>query len=130
MPYYKAIELRDQLLQALAYRRVPWRDIPRFAPHLQLDIYKEDAISTAIRSIGYSRRTAKRKGFSKDKEVKRYRVLFAEEAIQQSREHLFLQMFSDEVQAFGGAFTQSYITILVEGEQEDCHVERVPKLLW
>jgi hypothetical protein len=48
----------------------------------------------------------------------RQRVAFAMEGLTWSRERLFSQAFSDEVWAHGGAFTQSYVTVLVEGDPE------------
>ena len=43
------------------------------------------------------------------------RLAFTREGITWSRERLYQQAFSDEVWAHGGAFTQSYVTVLVEG---------------
>ena len=46
------------------------------------------------------------------------------EGLTWSRERLFSQAFSDEVQAYGGAFTQSYVTVLVEGDPEAIYKDR------
>jgi hypothetical protein len=51
-------------------------------------------------------------------QIMRQRVDFAREGLAWSRERLFLQAFSDEVWAHGGAFTQSYVTVLIEGDPE------------
>jgi len=67
---------------------------------------------------------AKRKGFSDDPAVMRQRVAFAMEGLTWSRERLFSQAFSDEVWAYGGAFTQSYVTVLVEGDPEAIRKDR------
>jgi hypothetical protein len=65
--------------------------------------------------VGYGRRVAKRKGFSDDPEVMAERVAFAEEGKTWSKERLYQQIFSDEVWAFGGAHTQSYVTVKEDG---------------
>ena len=43
------------------------------------------------------------------------RLAFVEEGITRLRERLFLQTFSDEVWAFGGAHTQQYVTVKEDG---------------
>lgn len=45
----------------------------------------------------------------------RERVTFAEEGKTWTPERLFLQIFSDEVWAMGGAYTQSYVTVKEDG---------------
>jgi hypothetical protein len=75
----------------------------------------EEAIRTAFKLVGYSRRVAKRKGFSDDPEVCQERFDFATEAKGWSKERLYRQIFSDEVWAHGGAFTQSYVTVKEDG---------------
>jgi hypothetical protein len=51
------------------------------------------------------------------------RVDFAEEAITWTPQRLFLQMFSDEVWAMGGAHTRSYVIVKEDGSDRfnpDC----------
>jgi len=61
-------------------------------------------------------------------QIMRQRVDFAREGLAWSRERLFLQAFSDEVWAHGGAFTQSYVTVLIEGDPEAIRKDRyLPK---
>jgi len=122
IPHAVAIQLKEWLLSDPANRRVPYRDIPRFAP--QFAMYGEVAISTALTSQGYGRRVAKRKGFSDDPGVADLRVQFAEIAKHWSLDRLMQQVFSDEVWAFGGAFTQSYVTVLVDGDKADIEHDR------
>ena len=64
-----------------------------------------------MKSLGYSRRVAKRKGFSTDPIVMQKRLEFARQAINWSRERLYSQILSDEVWAMGGAHTRSFVTI-------------------
>ena len=67
-----------------------------------------------MKSLGYCRRVAKRKGFSDDPEVMRQRLEFARQAINWSQERLYSQIFSDEVWAMGGAHTLSFVTVKVD----------------
>jgi hypothetical protein len=99
-----------------SHRRISFHHLPSYAPDLGLQEYRFKAIRTAFKSIGYGRRVAKRKGFSDDLVVIANRLAFAREAITWSQERLFLQAFSDKVWAHGGAFTQSYVTVLTEGD--------------
>jgi hypothetical protein len=64
-----------------------------------------------MKSLGYCRRVAKRKGFSTDPIVMRKRLDFAQDAINWSQERLYSQIFSDEVWAMGGAHTLSFVTV-------------------
>jgi transposase len=64
-----------------------------------------------MKSLGYCRRVAKRKGFSTDPLVMQKRLEFARQAINWSRERLYSQIFSDEVWAMGGAHTLSFVTV-------------------
>jgi hypothetical protein len=73
---------------------------------------------------------AKRKGFLDDLAIMRQRVAFAMEGLTWSRERLFSQAFLDEVWAHGGAFTQSYVTVLIEGDPEAiCKDRYLPECL-
>jgi hypothetical protein len=65
--------------------------------------------------VGYGRRVAKRKGFSDDLEVMQERVDFVKEGLTWTPTRLFHQIFSDEVWAMGGAYTQSYVTVKEDG---------------
>ena len=106
-PRKKALEA--WLLESPSRRHVPWRQIPLRAP--EFSDFGEQAISTAMKALGYRRRVAKRKGFSTDPDVMRERLEFAQEAINWTRERLYLQIFSDEVWAKGGAHTVSFVTV-------------------
>ncbi|KAG4427265.1 hypothetical protein IFR05_017252, partial [Cadophora sp. M221] len=99
--------LRDWLLQSPSHRHIAPKHIPSLVP--EFSAYGEEATRTGLKLVGYSRRIAKRKGFSDDPEVYRERLEFAEEAKHWSLERVLQQIFSDEVWAFGGAHTQSYI---------------------
>jgi hypothetical protein len=71
----------------------------------------EHAIYTAMKSLGYCRRVAERKGFSTDPIVMQKRLDFARQAINWSQERLYSQIFSDEVWAMGGAHTLLFVTV-------------------
>ena len=71
--------LEAWLLESPSRRHIPWRQIPLCAP--QFSDVGEYAIYTAMRSLGYCRRVARRKGFSTDPEVIRKRLEFAQQAI-------------------------------------------------
>jgi transposase len=101
--------LEAWLLESPSRRHIPWRQIPLCAPEFS-DI-GECAIYTAMKSLGYCRRVAKRKGFSTDPIVMRKRLDFAQDAINWSQERLYSQIFSDEVWAMGGAHTLSFVTV-------------------
>lgn len=103
-----------------SHRRVAYKHISAVAPEFQ---FGEMALRTAFKLVGYGRRVAKKKGFSDDPDVWDERFDFASEAINWSRQRLFLQIFSDEVWAYGGAHTQSYISCKLDGSdryQADC----------
>ncbi|KIN09120.1 hypothetical protein OIDMADRAFT_48949 [Oidiodendron maius Zn] len=87
--------LEAWLLESPSRRHIPWRQIPLCAPEFS-DIGKQ-AIHTAMQSLGYCRRVARRKGFSDDPEVMHQRLEFARQAINWSQERLYSQIFSDEV---------------------------------
>lgn len=105
--------LETWLLQSPSHRRMAYKQIPLRLP--ELSRFGNQAINTAMRSMGYTRRTAPKKGFSDDPVVMAERVAFAKEAIQWDRERLYQQIFSDEVWAMGGAHTVSYITVKEDG---------------
>lgn len=101
--------LEAWLLESPSRRHIPWKQIPIRAPEFS-DV-GELAIYTAMQSLGYQRRIAKRKGFSTDLRVMQERLDFAQQAINWSQERLNLQIFSDEVWAKGGAHTVSFVTV-------------------
>lgn len=111
----KRQRLQQWLLESPSHRHVSFRSIPEVAPELGLQGYGVEAIRTAFKLVGYSRRVAKRKGFSDDPEIMAERLAFAEEGITWSRQRLYRQIFSDEVWATGGAYTQSYVTVKEDG---------------
>lgn len=76
-----------------------------------LEGVRTQAITTAIKSIGYIQRTAPKKGYSNDPDIKKERVEFAREGITWDRTRLYNQIFSDEIWAMGGAHTVQYITV-------------------
>lgn len=124
VPEQKIAQLKEWLLADPAHRFVSFHHLPIYAPDLELQEYGFEAIRTAFRSIGYGRRVAKRKGFSSDPRVMAQRLAFAQEAITWTRERLYRQAFSDEVWAHGGAFTQAYVTVLVDGDIEAIQEDR------
>jgi hypothetical protein len=58
---------------------------------------------------------AKRKGFFDDPDLRFERLTFAQWAITWMPERLRDQIISDEVWAYGGAYTQSYISVRNDG---------------
>jgi hypothetical protein len=112
-PQRRALE--TWLLQSPSHRRIAYKQIPLRLP--ELSIFRDKAINTAMRSMGYKRRTAPRKGFSDDPTVMAERLAFAQEAITWDRERLYRQIFSDEVWAMGGAYTVQYITVKEDGTE-------------
>jgi hypothetical protein len=105
--------LETWLLQSPSHRRLRYDQIPFKMPLLQG--IGSDAIHTAMKSMGYVRRTTPKKGFSNDPAVKSERLEFAEEGITWDRTRLYNQMFSDEVWAMGGAHTVQYVTVKEDG---------------
>jgi hypothetical protein len=87
--------LKAWLLESPSWRHVPWKQIPLRAP--EFSDFGEQAISIAMKALGYRRQVAKRKGFLTDLDVMRKRLEFVQEAINWTRERLYLQIFSDEV---------------------------------
>jgi hypothetical protein len=75
----------------------------------------EAAIWTAVKGIGYNRRTSHKKEFSDDPHVIAERLAFTHEGITWSRYRLQRQMFSDEVWTVGGAHTDSWVTVKEDG---------------
>ena len=115
----KAEELKNWLLSNPRNRFVPFGQIPRLAPELDLGHCGGKAIRRAFKSQGYGRRISKRKGFSDTPEHRQRRLEFAVAAIQWTPERLSQQMFSDEVWAHGGANTRRSVTVLVAGDRQD-----------
>ncbi len=111
----KRQRLEQWLTASPSHRRVAYKHIPILAPELGLEDCGTKAIRTAYKLVGWGRRVAKRKGFSDDPIVWRERLDFAEEAKTWTPERVFRQIFSDEVWAFGGAHTQSYISCKIDG---------------
>ena len=105
--------LEDWLLESPSRRHIPWKQIPLRAPEFS-DV-SQYAIYTAMKTLGYQRRVAKRKGFSADPHVMYERLEFAQQAINWTRERLYLQIFSDEVWVKGGAYTVSFVTVKEDG---------------
>ena len=120
----KREEMKRWLLASPSHRHIPFSYLPALAPELHLDNCGFEAIRTGFREIGFGRRVAKRKGFSDNPVVMARHVQFAKEGLTWSRERLRQQAFSDEIWAHGGAFTQSYVTVLVEGETADIQKDR------
>ena len=120
----KAQEMKAWLLSDPSHRHVSFHHLPAYAPELGLQEYGFEAIRTAFRSVGYERRVAKRKGFSDDPAVIAARLAFAQDGLTWTRERLYRQIFSDEVWAHGGAFTQSWVTCLVNGGPEEIRADR------
>ncbi len=116
--------MKAWLLLDPSHRHISFHHLPTLAPELGLQGYKYEAIRTAFLRVGYRRRVAKRKGFSDDPAVMANRLAFAEDGLTWTRERLFRQVFSDEIWAHGGAFTQSYVTVLIEGEPGDIRADR------
>ena len=120
----KAEELKNWLLSDPRNRFVPFGQIPRLAPELDLGHCGGKAIRRAFKSQGYGRRISKRKGFSDTPEHRQRRLEFAVAAIQWTPERLSQQMFSDEVWAHGGANTRRSVTVLVAGDRQDIVFDR------
>jgi hypothetical protein len=111
----KRTQLEQWLLRSPSRRHIRYQHIPDIAPELELQGCGAQALSTAFKLVGYGRRIAKRKGFSDDPDVIAERLAFALEAKQWSKDRVYRQIFSDEVWASGGAHTQSYVTVKVDG---------------
>jgi DDE superfamily endonuclease len=105
-------QLKEWLLSSPSHRHVAYHKIPHFLPQLHA---KEQAIRTAIDEIGYCRRVSRKKGFSDDPEVCQERLDLAEDGKTWPRPDVQRICFTDEVWAFGGAHTSSYITCLKDG---------------
>jgi hypothetical protein len=104
--------LKEWLLSSPSHRHVAYHKIPRYLPQLHAS---EKAIRTAIDGITYYRRVAKKKGFSDDPAVCHERLDIAENSITWPLERVQRICFTDEVWAFGGAHTNSYVTVLKDG---------------
>ena len=105
-------QLKEWLLSSPSHRHVAYHKIPHFLPQLHA---KEQAIRIAIDEIGYCRRVSRKKGFSDDPEVCQERLDLAEDGKTWPRPDVQRICFTDEVWAFGGAHTSSYITCLKDG---------------
>jgi hypothetical protein len=82
--------LEKWLLESPSRRHIAFKHMRELAPpELGLQDCGEQALRTAFKLVGYSRRVAKRKGFSDDPEVMQERVDFTEEAITWTPERLF-----------------------------------------
>ena len=89
--------------------------MPYCIPLLRVNHIREKAVRTALKALGYVRRTRKKKGFSDDPQVMAERVAFAQEGLTWTRQRVQKQAFSDEVWAMGGAHTVSYTTVKEDG---------------
>ena len=105
-------QLKEWLLSSPSHRHVAYHKIPHFLPQLHA---KEQAIRTAIDEIRYCRRISRKKGFSDDPKVCQERLDLAEDGKTWPRPDVQRICFTDEVWAFGGAHTSSYITCLKDG---------------
>jgi len=88
------------------------QNISRYLPQLHAG---ETASRTAINDIIYCRRVAHKKGFSEDPTVCRERLQTVEDGITWPVERVQRICFTDEVWPFGGAHTNSYVTVLKDG---------------
>jgi hypothetical protein len=84
-------------------------------PEIGVQRCGEEAIRTASKLVGYGRRVAQRKGVSGDPGAIAKRLDFAEEAIHRTKERLYIQMFINEIWAFGGTHIQEYVTVKENG---------------
>jgi hypothetical protein len=100
------------LLASPYHRHIPYKRIQRAFQELYAG---EKAIKTVFQDLKYCRRTAKKKGFPEDPAVCRERREFCEDGITWRRERVQRICFTDEVWAFGGAHTSSYVTVLEDG---------------
>jgi hypothetical protein len=91
---------------------VAYHKIPRYLPQLHA---KETALRIAVRNIGYCRRVSRKKGFSDDPEVMKERFDFIAETKDWEQSRVQRICFTDEVWAYGGAYTNSYVTCLQDG---------------
>ena len=93
----------SSLHKQIAYRHIPYK--------LDLGLeYREKAICTGFKLLGYSRKVSKKKGYLDNLDVIAERLAFAQEAITWTPKRLRLQIFLDEVQAHRGAHTQQYVS--------------------
>jgi len=125
--------LEQWLLESPSRRHISFRHIGTLAPpELGIQDCGPQAIRTAFKLVGYSRRVAKRKGFSDDPAVMAERLAFAKEGITWTPEKLFHQIFSNEVWASGGAHTQSFVTVKEDSSDRlnpECVQHKYRKLL-
>jgi hypothetical protein len=91
---------------------MPYKHVPHFLPQLNA---KEQAIRTAIDELGYCCRIMRKKGFSDDPEVCQERLDLVEDGVTWQPSRVQRICFTDEVWAFGGAHTNSYVTVLKDG---------------
>jgi DDE superfamily endonuclease len=105
-------KLKKWLLESPSHRHVAYHKMSRHLPQLHA---KEKAFRTAIQDISYCRRVSRKKGYSDDPEVIQERLDLAEQGSTWPRPYVQRICFTDEVWAFGGAHTSSYITCLQDG---------------
>ena len=91
---------------------MPYKHVPHYLPELYAGM---QALTTAFQDLKYCRRILKKKGFSEDPAICRERLSFAEDGITWQRSRVQRICFTDEVWAFGGAHTSSYVTVLEDG---------------
>lgn len=94
------------------------------APELGLANCGVRSIRTSFNSIGYGRRTSKKKAFSNSHEHRQIRLEFSQWGQTWSRERLYSQAFSDEVSAHGGANGRNFVTVLTRGDKNDIMHDR------
>ena len=102
-------------MESPSHRRIAYHNIPRCIPQIKLNGIGEKAVQTALKALGYTRRTSKKKGFSNNPTVMAERVAFAREGITWLVERVQKQAFLDEVWATRGAHTVSYVTVKEDG---------------
>lgn len=104
--------LSDWFYASPSHRHIPWSHVPHYLPQLHAST---KAISTAFRDLNFCRRVAHKKGFSDDPRVIAERLAFAEDGITWRRDRVQRICFTDEVWAMGGAHTDAYVTVKIDG---------------
>jgi hypothetical protein len=108
--------LQEWIERSPSHKRIAWKNLPRVCSRIPgLENAKYQAISTALRKLGYCRRTSKQKGFSDNPDVWDLRLQFAEKGLRMTKEDVMNIVFSDEVWAMGGAHTTSFVTVQKDG---------------
>ena len=124
IPLEMANQIVEWIRRCKRNRFAPLGLIPTLAPELSLHGFGKKSIRTAVKSLGYEQRKAKRKGSSNRPENRRLRREFANEGILMSRESVYSMMFSDEIWVNGGSNAPSYATVLVSGDSHAAQMDR------